>query len=399
MTEINTTSAHHHKTIENIDSIIRVVHVGGQNGVGKTECLLQLGESLSLSIFEANIEGAIEGNKDISWKDYDIQTDDYAKRYGVKLSIIPLCISNCVGKKNFNINVEPACSSLLKISPNAKNYTRMAGSKYRIIWGEICQPTRTVEIDVTTLDELCDNGVIQTPHFLSLDVQGAEYDILEGASKALKGDLLGVISEVEFSELYDGQKLFTDQYTFLKKHQFRLFELYNSEYWYSGNILGEGALTVAEALFLRDFHYFIAKDKKPATLLSNLSKLAIIAYYFNRLSYAFEIVEYIMNNWQYEWNILIKKSNSKYLHDLVAFYHKVKALQPQMEKVPTNLQYKYRETAPLPRYKALIIKSPAYPFFKIIYQILLSTRNILNSVLSLAYNVNLKMIVGKLRRI
>lgn len=358
--------------VSNIDPTLRVFHVGGRGGMGPVEHLLQLGESLSLSIFEANIEAG-----DSSWDDYDRLIADYANRYGIKLSVISECLSNCIGKKEFHVNVMPDCSSLLKMSPDAKNYTRMDRGKYRIIWGQICQPTRTIEIDVTTLDELYANGVIQLPHFLSLDVQGAEYDILEGASKALQGDLLGVVSEVEFRELYEGQKLFMDQYTLLKKHQFSLFELYNSEYWHSGPILGKGALMVAEALFLRDFQYFVGKYKEPAPLLSNLSKLATVAYCFDRSSYAFEIVEYIMNNWQHEWDIFIKQSESRYLHDLMELYRNVKELRPQMEEVPTYLEFTAKDSSILPRRKSM---------------------QRLKSALSLAYNLNLKMILNKLRR-
>ncbi|MCK4793637.1 MAG: FkbM family methyltransferase [Desulfobacteraceae bacterium] len=372
MTEMNLNSTRHHDTISDIDPTVRVFHVGGRGDMGPVECLLQIGDGLSLSIFEANIETG-----DSSWDDYDRLVTDYANRYGVKLTIIPRCLSNCVGKKEFHINVMPDCSSLLKMSPNAKNYTRMDRGKYRIIWGQICQPTSNIEIDVTTLDELCANRVIQVPHFLSLDVQGAEYDILEGASKALQGDLLGVVSEVEFRELYEGQKLFMDQYALLKKHQFSLFDLYNTEYWYSGPILGKGALMVAEALFLRDYEYFIRKDNENGCLLSNLSKLAIVAYYFDRRSYAFEIMEYIMNNRQPEWNIFVKQSDRKYLHELTEFYQEVKALRPQLEKIPTYLEFMATGPNTSSRPKSM-------PRLK--------------DVLSLAYNLNLKMILNKLRR-
>ncbi len=378
MTEINLGSTRHQDALSDIDPTLRVFHVGGRGGIGPAYCLLSLGESLSLSIFEANIQGAIEGAGDSSWSDYDSLIANYANRYGIKVSVLPYCLSNRVGKQEFHINVMPDCSSLLSMNPDAKNYTRMVGDKYRIIWGQICQPTRTVEIDVTTLDELYTNRVIQMPHFLSLDVQGAEYDILEGASKALQGDLLGVVSEVEFRELYEGQKLFTDQYTLLKKHQFSLFELYKSEYWYSGPILGKGALMVAEAFFLRDFQYFIRKDKEPALLLSNLSKLAIVAYCFGRSSYAFEIVEYIMNNWQHEWDQFTKQSDSRYLHSLTQFYRRIRTLQPQMEKVPTYLEFMAKGPRTLPEHK-LVRK--------------------LKSALRLAYNLNLKTIAHTLRRL
>lgn len=372
MKETNSSSAGRQNDISNIDSTLRVIHVGGRGDMGPVESLFQLGENLSLSIVEADIESG-----DSSWSNYDSLIDDYSRRYGVKLAIIPKCLSNCIGKKEFHLNVMPDCSSLLNVSPQAKNYTRMDRSKYRLVWGEICQPTRTIEIEVTTLDKLLDEGVIESPHFLSLDVQGAEYNILEGASKTLQGDLLGVVSEVEFRELYENQKLFMDQHILLKNHQFSLFDLYNIEYWYSGPILDKGAIMVAEALFLRDFRYFIEKYKEPAPLLSNLSKLAIVAYYFDRRSYAFEIMSIIMADWAKEWSAFVKQNDVKYLHVLAEFYRNTKALEPRLKGVPTYQEF-------MAKGGSTNVKKP---------------RQILNSALSLAYNVNLKMVADKLRRI
>ncbi len=340
--------------------------------MGPVESLLQLGEDLSLSIFEANIEPG-----DISWDKHESLIADSINRYGTKISIISQCLSDHIGKEKFHINVMPDSSSLLEMSPNAKNYQKMTNRGYRIIWGDICQTNRVVEINVTTLDELYDRGVIQMPHFLSLDVQGVEYNILEGASKALQGDLLGVLSEVEFRELYKGQKLFTDQYILLKKHQFDLFELYNMDYMHPATVVGKGALMVAEALFLRDFEYFVRKDKEPSLLLSNLSKLAIVAYCFNRKSYAYEIIEYIYKNWQSEWDIFIQQNANKYLHKLCDFYWKTKNFQKQIEKAPTYSQLATKNPITLWRYRLI---------------------KLFTLVSYLIYNLNLKMIKDKLMR-
>lgn len=297
----------------------KLFHVGGRQGdIGPATQLLKLGKNLSLTVFEANI------GEDSAWKDFEKEMNDQYNRYGIKSSSVILqCLSDCVGKKEFYINVAPECSSLLKMSPDAKNYSRMSG-KDRLIWGEICQPARTIEIDVTTLDELYANQMIELPHFLSIDAQGAEYEILLGASKALEGDLVGVVSEVEFRELYEGQKLFSDQFTLLRKHQFNLFELYNKEYWYCGHMLGEGALMVAEALSLRDVDYFIKRDREATLLLPNLSKLAIVAYLFSKADYAFQIMEYIMNNWRQEWGSYIEESGANYLYGLTEFYWQIR---------------------------------------------------------------------------
>ena len=98
---------------------------------------------------------------------------------------------------------------------------------------------------------------------------------------------------------------------------------------------------VAEALFLRDFRYFVEKyNKRPELLLSNLAKLAIVASCFERSSYAFEIVNYIMSNWLNEWNIFVRQNQCRYLDFLGQFYTKAKTVE-QMEqyKVPTYVKF------------------------------------------------------------
>jgi len=296
----------------------RLFHVGGrEGGIGPAGILFQLGKNLSLSVFEANL------TEDSSLEMFDKGMEGYAEQYSIEISIMQQCLSDCVGKKEFYINMEPSCSSLLKVSPLALNYQRMHGEK-RIIWGEACQPANTIEIDVTTLDELYNNHIIELPHFLSIDAQGAEYDILVGASKALEDNLVGVITEVEFRELYDNQKLFSDQFTLLRSHQFNLFDLYSQEYWYSSHIIGSGALMVAEALFLRDLNYFIEKDKEPNLLFPNLSKLAIAAFVFGKADYAFQITKYMVENWPEEWRTYIEQSNTEFLYGLMEFYWQFK---------------------------------------------------------------------------
>ena len=320
--------------MENYNTMLNIFHVGGRGeGMGPLERLFKLKQESHLITFEADLEG----NGDRSWIG---EFESWGAKKGINISIVQQCISNQIGRKKFNVNVMPDCSSLLNISPEAKTYQRLAcRGECRLPWGQICQPTHTVELDVTTLDELQATQNLPKPDFLSLDVQGAEYEILEGASKCLYGDVLGVITEVEFRELYEGQKLFADQDNLLRKHHFNLFELYSVEHWYSGPIIGKGAMTVAEALFLRDYRYYIDRNTT-SDLLSNLSKLAVIARCFERDSYAFEVLDYIMNNHTNEWEAFVNNSNTGYLYGLVNFYKEAKAFKLKQEtKLPTWADY------------------------------------------------------------
>ncbi len=48
------------------------------------------------------------------------------------------------------------------------------------------------------------------PDFLSLDTQGSEAEIVDGAWRAIDEKAVAIVSEVEFQELYEGQPLSHD---------------------------------------------------------------------------------------------------------------------------------------------------------------------------------------------
>ena len=345
-------SSKYDEAISKIDTTLRVVHVGGRGGgIGPVECLFQLRENLSLSVFEADSD-----TEETSWSDFESQFKEYAGNHGIKHTAIPYCLSDSVGKRLFNVDVSPLSSSLYEVSPKAKDYVRMGEGRYngkcRLIIGEICKTAHAVEIEVTTLNELYDQQVVKLPHFLSMDTQGSDIDILRGASKALQGDMLGVVTETLYREFYDGQKLFPDIFSLLHEHHFSLFELYSSEYWHSGVVVGKGFLSTNEALFLRDFQYFVDKDNDPAKLLSNLSKLAIVAHCFKRSDYAFQILEYIMNNLHDEWDTFVGQNDCGYLVDLAELYQKVKVLKMNQSAIPTYLEENKKPFNPFAGWKS-----------------------------------------------
>lgn len=72
---------------------------------------------------------------------------------------------------------------------------------------------KVVEIRTKTLDQVLFESYPTDDfwgEFLKIDTQGTEYQILRGAEKTLKERTLAIATEVEFFELYAGQKLFSD---------------------------------------------------------------------------------------------------------------------------------------------------------------------------------------------
>lgn len=79
----------------------------------------------------------------------------------------------------------------------------------------------------------------QEVHFMKLDVEGAEYELLKGAAKVLSTRVLGVRSEVLFAPMYEGAPLFGDLHRLLLDHG---LELLNFDYTGTGNKAGRFAL-------------------------------------------------------------------------------------------------------------------------------------------------------------
>lgn len=62
-------------------------------------------------------------------------------------------------------------------------------------------------------------------HFLKIDTEGAELDVLKGAESKLGTTVLGVRAEVNFEEIYKGIPLFGEIHTFMQKNDFVLLNL------------------------------------------------------------------------------------------------------------------------------------------------------------------------------
>lgn len=80
------------------------------------------------------------------------------------------------------------------------------------------------EIEVKTLDEIFNNKSVEKPILIKLDVQGYELNVLKGAKNFLD-NCEYIIIELSFKELYNGQPLFNDIYSFLINKNFALIDI------------------------------------------------------------------------------------------------------------------------------------------------------------------------------
>lgn len=283
---------------------IRIHHVGGIGGYGPTGILSRLG--------------------DVKWIVYDAEAKALKisdKHSGGDTTFV----NKCIGKKNylgkFNVMHAKSASSMLPGAKGAYDYTVINDSGAAQIWGIHTQITKTYTTKVYSMDWLVKNGKIDEIDFLSMDVQGAELDILNGASDALKSTIIGVVTETDFSQLYSDQPLFCDVQNRLNRDNFRLFQIYNLQYFnsksYVKELAGRGFLAVGESLFL--------KDKELKTSLSREEiirsvKLAACAVVFDQLDFALNIVDFLVSNKLVSLESLSTKTNISYVKMLRDLY-------------------------------------------------------------------------------
>ena len=200
---------------------------------------------------------------------------------------IPLALGSSVGESTLYVTKHPMCSSLYP--PNEPYLGRFAGLP------ELVNLDFTVEIETTTLDTFCQEEEIDEIDFLQVDVQGAELQVLEGASNILEKSILAVQVEVEFSHLYINQPLFADVDTYLRKQGFTLFDLTKAHRTRADSPIVSttraGQLLWGDAFYLRDL---IGENVNQSLKTSEqIFKLACIADVMNFPDYALELLEYL----------------------------------------------------------------------------------------------------------
>ena len=149
------------------------------------------------------------------------------------LTVHAAALSDSEGELEFEVRAESTTSSMLKPSALKRRYQ-----------GGNVESVRTVHTLKRRLDR-----VFQEPvDVLKLDLQGHEIAALEGAGPLLSTVKL-LLTEVEFTPLYEGQPLFADVDAFLRARGFRLFNLY--ELWCHP----DGQITAGDALYVNERYF------------------------------------------------------------------------------------------------------------------------------------------------
>jgi len=151
--------------------------------------------------------------------------------------ILPYALAAKNQTLNFNLCRKPQVSSLYE--PNTEFLSRFLDvERFDIV--------EKISTDCVSLDSVD----VPNVDFLKIDIQGAEYDVLEGATSCISS-ALGLELEVEFIELYKDQPLFGDVCKTLSQHDFEFIDFVNLCRWERNAHSGYGQCVFGDALFLR----------------------------------------------------------------------------------------------------------------------------------------------------
>lgn len=155
---------------------------------------------------------------------YDADSDCIEELVGgtpENVHTVSACLGELDGICDFMITANPSGSSLLEPSTAQIGQTLpMSGLDWDI--GACRQIVETRQLNTQRLDTLLkDRGDLAAPDFLSLDTQGSELPIIKGAIDTLtRGDIVGLIVEVQFVELYKNVDRFGDVALWLEENGF-----------------------------------------------------------------------------------------------------------------------------------------------------------------------------------
>jgi FkbM family methyltransferase len=212
--------------------------------------------------------------------------------------VFPYCLSNAQRTERLHINFDAFTSSIFPFNTEYGDfYTYYDAGQVDYVLGESVRTMERRTVSTQTLDGLLERDEFRDvpPDFLSIDTQGAEYRILQGAREALRDCVLGLLVEVEFVPIYQGQELFADIQRLLEAEGFRLTAIMQHEEFspFRGPIGARagGFVLSGEALFLRRWETLKPAVPDVDRRYLMLHKLAFISVMFERLEYALLVLD------------------------------------------------------------------------------------------------------------
>ena len=189
------------------------------------------------------------------------------------MTVFNTALSGTGGKRTLHLLNTPTGSSLLPVDLDSEFVDKE--DKYIF-------PIREVEVETRTLLDVLDEAN-QHLHMLKLDVQGAEYEILDGLGKTRRNDLVMVEAEVNIGgSIHVDAPTFNDIKEILTDAGLRLYDVFvvrtyrkkhGDKFWYHRNLFNVDNTSPSLRGRTHEFDVMYFKDYRPLIKEKNESQL------------------------------------------------------------------------------------------------------------------------------
>ena len=118
------------------------------------------------------------------------------------------------------------------------------------------------KVPAVTLDKVCHDYGANGPYVIKVDAQGAELDVLEGASRILV-ETQFVILETSLFGFFDGGPQFFECIDFMNKRGFVAYDIFGGQYRPLDNAMSQVDVAfVHEQSELRKYHFYATQEQR-----------------------------------------------------------------------------------------------------------------------------------------
>lgn len=120
---------------------------------------------------------------------------------------------------------------------------------------------KSVVIPVSTMERVLSEKKLP-PHFLKIDTEGADLEILKGAETFLDTSCLGVRVEVSFVERHQGAPFFAEIDTYLRSHGYTLMEIHRERWPRKNRLISSNTNTQmiwGDAVYMLSIDVFLTR--------------------------------------------------------------------------------------------------------------------------------------------
>ncbi|MBF0144529.1 MAG: FkbM family methyltransferase [Magnetococcales bacterium] len=240
-----------------------------------------------------------------------------------KCIVLPYCMGGSDTTASFNLVYDRYESSLLNFHPDLLDSFR-----YNDQFAYDTDPAAHRKVDVIpvtlrTLDTIFphDEPPVPPPDFLSLDAEGAEYDILAAAPRLLRNNIHGVIFEFGFQRWFQGQKNFQEIASLLENQGFQLMDIHCGKLLHMKTcrpigLRGRGVLTSGDALFLKSPENILDRHQNP---MIALAKAALTGLLLGHLEYSLSVADLMRQYDVFLWLEAIAERHGEKLPGYLSF--------------------------------------------------------------------------------